>query len=268
MIDLAGKTALVTGASAGLGREIARVLGREVRRVVLVSRRRDRLDLLANELFAARAGLDVLVRDVDLLDRSATGAMLDGLATNGIDVDVLVNNAGFGDFDLFEEADWTKVERMLELNVVSAAFLLHRLLPPMIRRGFGAVLDVGSVAGAVPSPGMVAYAATKAFVNHVGEGLRAELAGTGVSHTTLCPGPVETEFQAVAGTGARPPMPRALYVDARVCAEEAVRAMKRGRPRVIPGSTVKAAMLSVEALPKAVVRPFLRRAASKLRRNR
>src|SRR5262249_24103418 len=143
--------------------------------------------------------LRVLVRDIDLIDRQATGAMLEGLDREGAAVDVLINNAGFGDYGLFEGSDWSKIERMLELNVVSLTFLLNRLIPPMTKRGFGAILNVGSVAGMVPSPGMGSYAATKAYVNHLSEGLRAELAGTGVSVTALCPGPVATEFQEVAG---------------------------------------------------------------------
>jgi short-subunit dehydrogenase len=265
MIALEGRTALVTGASAGIGREIAKVLAREVGTLVLVARRRDRLEELANELRAVRPELRVLVRAVDLIDRNATGEMLSALEREGIAIDVLVNNAGFGDYGLFDKREWPKFERMLELNVVSATFVLNRLIPSMVKRGFGAILNVGSAAGMFPSPGMGSYAATKAYLNHLSEGLRAELAGTGVSVTALCPGPVATEFQDVAGARARPPMPRAFHVDVALCAEESVRALKRGRARVIPGVAMKAAVLSVEAIPKAVVRPFLRRAAKRLR---
>jgi short-subunit dehydrogenase len=155
---------------------------------------------------------------------------------------------------------------MLELNVVGATFLLHRILPSMIERGFGAVLNVGSSAGMVAMPGTATYGASKGYLNHLSEALRAELAGTGVSITVLCPGPVPTEFQDVANTHARQPLPRALEVSAPDCAAEAVEALRRGHARVIPGLTMKAAVLSVEALPKAWVRPFLDRAGRRVRR--
>jgi short-subunit dehydrogenase len=265
VLDLAGKTALVTGASAGIGQELARVLAREVVTLVLVARRRDRLEALSDELRSAWPRLRVLVRDVDVSDRRATQAMLDELAAEGEVIDVLINNAGLGDYGLFEYAEWSKLERMLEVNVVGATFLLNRVVPSMVERGFGAILNVGSFAGIVPSPGMGVYSATKAYVNHLSACLSAELAGTGVSVTVLCPGPVETEFQAVAGTGARPPMPRSFYVDVTACAEEAVQALKRRKARLIPGAAVKVAALSIEALPKAVLRPVLARTAKRIR---
>ncbi len=252
--DLTGRTALVTGASAGIGREIARLLAREVARIVLLARRKDRLDELAAELRASRPDLRVLVSAVDLADRPATGAALDALEREGVDVDVLVNNAGFGDYGLFEKRGWTKTEQMIELNVVSATFLLHRLLPPMVGRGFGAILNVGSTAGMFPLPGFAAYAASKAYVNLLSEALHAEVSGTGVTVTVLCPGPVPTEFQEVAGSTGRNPMPKAFHIDAAQCAAEAVQALKAGEARCIPGAAVRAAMLSAEALPKGLQR--------------
>jgi hypothetical protein len=265
VVDLTGRSALVTGASAGIGREIARVLARKVGTLILVARREDRLTELAAELGAARSDLRVLVRAVDLLDRAATGAMLDGLDREGVAVDVLVNNAGFGDWGLFEKSGWTKTEQLLELNVVTATFLLHRLVPPMVGRGFGAILNVGSTAGMFPSPALAVYSASKAYVNLLSEALHAELTGTGVHVTALCPGPVPTEFQEVAGSGGRNPMPKAFHVDAAQCAEEAVAALEAGHARVIPGAAVRAAMLSVEALPKPVARQAAIRMARKAR---
>jgi hypothetical protein len=265
MFELQGKTALVTGASAGLGREMARLLGREVATLILVARRRERLDELSRELLQARPGLRVLVRAVDLLDRAALGTMLDDLERAGEAVDVLVNNAGFGDYGLLERRDWDKIERMLELNVVSATLLLHRLIPSMVARRSGAILNVGSVAGILPSPAMSTYAASKAYMNHLSEGLRAELAGTGVTVTVLCPGPVPTEFQEVAGSDVRPELPKAVYVDAVQAAEEAVEGLKQGKARVIPGLAPRAMAMTVDALPKALVRPVLARMGRKIR---
>jgi hypothetical protein len=265
MIELSDSSALVTGASAGIGREIARVLAREVKALVLVARRRDRLDELAKELTAARPSLTVHVRAVDLLNRDETAAVLDALDRDGIAIDVFVNNAGFGDFGLFEDEDWPKLERMLELNVVTATFLLRRLVTPMIARRRGAILNLGSLAGVVPSPMMGAYAATKAYVNHLSEGLAMELAPHGISVTVVCPGPVPTEFQEVAGTGHRPSLPAFMHVDAVQVAEEAVSAMRRGKARVFPGNAVAAMALALESMPKAAVRPFLRNMIGKMR---
>ena len=264
-VDLSGRTALVTGASAGIGREIARVLARKVGALVLVARREDRLVELGSELTAAHPSLRVLTRPVDLLDRAATGAMLDALEHDGVSVDVLVNNAGFGDWGLFEKSGWTKIEQLLQLNVVTATFLLHRLVPPMVGRGFGAILDVGSTAGMFPSPGLAVYSASKAYVNLLSEALYAELSGTGVHVTALCPGPVPTEFQEVAGSAGRNPMPKAFHIDAAQCAEEAVAAVEAGHARIIPGAAVRAAMVSVEALPKVVARQVAVRMGRKAR---
>jgi short-subunit dehydrogenase len=263
--ELAGRTALVTGASAGIGREIARALAREVGTLVLVARRRDRLDELAADLTASHGKLRVVVRAVDLLDRAATAAALDGLEREGVAVDVLVNNAGFGDYGLFEKSGWTKLEQLLELNVVTCTYLLHRLVPPMVGRGSGAILNVGSTAGMFPSPALAVYSASKAYVNLLSEALHAELVGTGVTVTVLCPGPVPTEFQEVAGTAGRNPMPKAFYIDAVQCAEEAVLGIKEGKARVIPGAAMRAAMLPVESLPKAVVRQIATQMGKKAR---
>jgi short-subunit dehydrogenase len=264
-VDLTGRTALVTGASAGIGREIARVLAREVGTLVLTARREDRLADLARELTTRHPKLRVIVRAVDLLDRAATAEMLDALEKEGVAVEVLVNNAGFGDYGLFERTGWTKTEQMIELNVVSATFLLHRLVPLMVGRGFGAILNVGSTAGMFPSPALGVYSATKAYVNLLSEALSAELHGTGVTVTVLCPGPVPTEFQEVAGTTGRNPMPKSFHIDAVQCAEEAVAALRAGEARCIPGAAVRAAMVSVESLPKVVVRKVARRMAKRAR---
>lgn len=268
MIDLRGKTALVTGASAGIGREISRVLARDVGTLILVARRRERLDELAAELKGQRANLRVLVEPVDLLDRTATGVLLDELEKRGEHIDVLVNNAGFGDYGLLHERGWSKIERMLELNVVSATFLLSRLVPPMVARRSGAVLNVGSIAGIVISPAMGAYSATKAYVNYLSEAMTAELVGTGVSMTVVCPGPITTEFQEVAGSDVRPPMPQAMHIDALKCAEEAVAAMVKGRARVIPGFVPKLVATVADAMPRALMRPVFANIVRKLRPSR
>jgi len=262
-IDFRGRTALVTGASAGIGREIARLLGPEVSCLILVARRRERLDELSAELTRDRRDLRVLIRALDLTDRASVAAMIDGLERDGIGVDVFINNAGFGDQGLFDKREWPKIESMLELNMVSATYLLHRLIPPMVARGFGAILNVGSIAGMVPSPAIAAYGATKAYLNHLSEALRAELAGTGVVVTALCPGPVATEFQEVAESEGKNPLPKFAWVDAETCAAKGLEGLKKERGRVIPGP-VKA-IAALEAMPKPLLRAVLSRMGRKAR---
>lgn len=291
ILDLTHRTALVTGASSGIGLAIARVLARELSgggaatgggTLVLVARRRDRLEALAKELEGAHPGLRVLVRDVDLTDRAAAGAMIDALENDGIAIDVLVNNAGFGDRGLLNERPWSKIEALLELNVVSATFLLHRVLPGMIARGSGGILNVGSVAGILSKPGSAVYGASKSYLNALSEALHAELAGTGVIVTGVLPGPVPTEFGAMAakpdtapvGEGATPPplppgalkLPNVLAVPVEQCAEEAVRALVHGRPRLVPGAVMKTTARVMESLPRPIARAVLARAARRMRR--
>jgi uncharacterized protein len=265
MLDLRGKTALVTGASSGIGREIARVLAPEVSTLILVARRKDRLDELAAELTSSQPALRVDVRPADLSTREATSALLDALEADGVAVDVFVNNAGLGDYGPFVERGWERMQETIEVNVTAATQLLQRLVPPMVERGFGAVLNVGSSAGSVPSPSLSVYAATKAYLNLLSEALSAELDGTGVHVTALCPGPVATEFQERSGSTKRPPLPRALYVDVKTVAEQAVLGLKKGRPRVVPGAPMHAAMLAAEVAPKVLLRPFLKRFAKRFR---
>jgi uncharacterized protein len=263
MLDFRGRTALVTGASAGIGREMARLLGEEVSTLLLVARRQGRLDELAAELTRGRSDLRVLTRAVDLTDRAATEEMRSGIEREGIGVDILINNAGFGVHGLFEQQDGSKIAQMLELNMVSATYLLHWMIPPMVKAGFGAILNVGSTAGMVPYPGMAAYGATKAYLHHLSESLRAELAGTGVVVTALCPGPVATEFQEVAGSGGKNPLPAFAWVDARTCAAAGLAALKKGKARVVPGPV--RVLWALEGVPKPVLRPILSRMGAKLR---
>jgi len=261
-LDFRGKTALVTGASAGLGREMARILARDVDTLVLTARRQDRLDELAAELRQFRSDLRVHVRAFDLNHRGTIGVMLDALEHDGVAVDILINNAGYGVYGLFEKSDWAKLEGMLELNMISATFLLHRLIPGMVKRGFGAILNVGSTAGMVEMPGFAGYGATKAYFNHLSEALRGELADTGVVVTALCPGPVETEFGVVAGAHKRDKLPALIHVEAVECAEQAIAALKKGRARVIPGVL---GALPLGGIPRVLTRPLFARLGKKLR---
>ena len=194
--DRYGEWALVTGASAGIGREFARALAREGMHVVLTARRADRLEALAAELEKAYS---VRTRSLPLdLEQPGGAEMLAG-AVADLEVGVLVNNAGFGSIGALVEQDPARVRAMLELNCVAPAVLTRLLLPAMLKRGRGAVIIVGSVAGMLPMPLHALYSATKAFDNFLGEALYEELRGSGVDVLALEPGSTETEFQQKAG---------------------------------------------------------------------
>jgi len=226
---------LVTGASSGIGMEIARQLAPRARVIALVARRRDRLDALAVELMAGRPGLHVIVRQVDLSDPGALMPLVDEVEASVGPIDVLVNNAGFGDFDLLERSDWGKLERMIVVNITALTALTWRLLPGMIARKRGGILFVSSGYGLTWTPGAAVYVGTKHFVTGFAESLRSELAGTGVVVTQVCPGPVSTEFETVAELPKGLKIPNLLQISATTCAAHAIRAFERGRALVIPG---------------------------------
>src|SRR6266480_8075622 len=188
-------SALITGASSGIGREFARQLAKRARSIVLLARRSERLADLRDELLNRNPNLDVNVRVVDLADKTQIELLIDSLAHDKIDVDLLINNAGLGDSGAFATGDAIRNEQMLLVNVVALTSLTRRLLPQMIAKRRGGILNVSSSAGFLPIPGNAVYAATKAYVTSFSEALRAELRGTGVSVCVLCPGPVHTEFQ-------------------------------------------------------------------------
>ena len=222
---------LVTGASSGIGREIARLAARDSRAVVLVARSRGRLEELAGELERAHPGLEAVPWTCDLADARERRALFSGLETRGLAVDHLVNAAGVGVTGRFDTID---ALGMIEVNVTAVVQLLHELLPAMVERGYGRVLNVASTAGFQPVPYFATYAATKAFVQNLSEALWREHAGTGVTVTCLCPGKTDTEF--FAGKGFH----RTLFASVpREEPEEVARAgyegMLAGRRLVVPG---------------------------------
>jgi short-subunit dehydrogenase len=193
-------TCLVTGASSGIGADIARSLVRRGHGVSLVARRAERLEELAQELRASH-GVRVEVLECDLADEAARGRMLGRLGELALNVEVLVNNAGFGTGGRFDELDAEREVEMVRLNAEAVVALCARFVPEMLRRGRGGVLNVASTAAFQPLPRQATYAATKAFVLSFTDSLHAELAGSGVAVTALCPGPVRTEFADTAGIG-------------------------------------------------------------------
>lgn len=257
MNTFADSVVLITGASSGLGAEFARQLAPQAKTLILVARRMERLERLREELI--RPGLTIRLYTVDLADAAATGRFLEELAGCGERVTLLINNAGLGDHGLFETADWPRVERMLNVNVVALTRLTRALLPDLIQAR-GAVLNVSSVASLLPLPRVGVYAATKAYVTSFSEALRAELRGTGVSVTALCPGPVTTEFSDVAHRpGSTEPSPSLaiLKVSARQVVATGLKAVLRDRARVIPGWFTALFMTIASRTPKFLQRLIL-----------
>src|SRR3954466_13144136 len=225
-------TALVTGASAGIGLELARILAREGHDLVLVARREATLKELADEL-KDRYGANSTVVAADLSDASAGERIEQALGERS--VDVLVNNAGFGGVGAFAERSHADDMRMVAVNVTALTDLCKRFLPGMVARGRGRILNVASTAAFQPGPFMAVYYATKAYVLSLSQALAEETRGTGVTVTCLCPGVTTTEFQQVAGVEDVPLTKGPLAMTPEAVAQAAYDGMRRGRLLVIPG---------------------------------
>ena len=231
-----GSTALVTGASSGIGVEIARSLARRGHNVTLVARREERLQRLASELRSDH-GVDVQVIACDVADGDSRARLFAELDRLGLTVEILVNNAGYGTGGRFHTLALERELAMVRLNSEAVVALCGTFVPAMVARGRGAVLNVASTIGFQPVVNEATYGATKAFALSFTEALHGELRGTGVTVTALCPGPVKTEFMDDPGVqeGAST-LPAAMWVDASVVGERGVRALERGRRTVVPGS--------------------------------
>lgn len=249
--------ALVTGASSGLGEEFARQLAPRVDKLVLVARRQDRLEHLADIIRNRHPHCAVAVFACDLTRSTERDSLVSELAERGWSPDLLVNNAGIGDYGEFITADWPRIEGMLDLNIAALTHLSHALAPEMARRGHGAILNLSSLAGELPIPDFAVYAATKAYVTSFSEALRIELREFGVTVTAICPGPVRTEFGAASRRskdGPGMPAHPAFYVDPQLVVELALRALDRGPAKVFPGWKIGACALVLGVLPMAVLR--------------
>jgi short-subunit dehydrogenase len=246
------KTALVTGASAGLGAELAWLFAKDAHDVAVVARRRDKLEALASEI-KTKHDVEIHIIAEDLGKPGAASRIVDELAKRGVQVEFLVNNAGFGGSGQFVERDLARELEMIQVNIVALVELTHLLLPAMIAKKSGRVLNIGSTAGFVPGPFMAVYYASKAFVNSFTEALAVELAGTGVSATVSCPGATATEFAHVAGNE-KSALFASKVMRARDVAEDAYRAMMRGEPLSVAGFANKLRVASLRMAPRGVVR--------------
>jgi short-subunit dehydrogenase len=248
----AKKTALVTGASSGLGLELAQLFAVDGHDVVLVARRKPELEALAARLVAER-GVAAHVIPADLADAAAPERLVAELGRRGLEIEFLVNNAGFGARGPFTTLDLRRQLDMVQVNIASLVHLTGLLVPGMIARKSGRILNLGSTAGFQPGPGMAVYYATKAFVNSFTEALAFELRGTGVTATLSCPGATETEFGAVANNG-KTKLFKAGAMKAAPVAAAAYRAMMAGKVSLVHGARNKLIIQSQRLAPRAAVR--------------
>jgi short-subunit dehydrogenase len=226
---------------------------------VLVARRADRLEALAAELGEAH-GIRAEAVSVDLIDPEAVAALPERIAALGLDVNILINNAGYGSAGQFVDLEGRSESDMVRLNCETVVALSHAYAPEMVKRESGAILIVASSAGIQPIPGQATYAASKAFALSFSEALHTELSHLGVAVTALCPGPIDTEFADRAGlTDAFASLPSFVRVSPAACAKTAIDGLARNRRMVVPGMAVKASVVSSRFTPHAILLPMLKR---------
>jgi short-subunit dehydrogenase len=250
-------TVLITGASAGLGEEFAMQLAGRANHLVLTARREDRLHAVAARIHRSEPGVKVTVIAADVSMDTERTRLMDALSAHGVVPDLLVNNAGLGDYGEFASAEWPRLEAMLRVNVEALTHLAHAVLPGMIARGGGAILNVSSLASLMPIPDFAVYAATKAYVTSFSEALRIELREHRIAVLALCPGPVHTEFGAVARrahSGKEMPGHAFFYVPKEQVVAEGLAALGRGEARLFPAWKTALAAAVISAVPMVLLR--------------
>jgi short-subunit dehydrogenase len=256
-----GSTILITGASSGIGADLARQLAERGYNVTLTARRKERLEELADELREAHD----IVADVETCDlgaAAARGRLISKLQGGEREVVGVCNNAGFGNLGNFLDHELEEELNVVKVNIEALHHLTGAFVPRMVQQGAGAVLNVASTAAFQPLPGFATYAASKAFVHSFSEALHTELSGTGVSVTSLCPGFTKTEFEQRAGAeDAAAKLPGFTWMESEDVAREAVEGMISGRRTVVPGVLNKAVSTSGRFVPRTVLLPLIKTVA-------
>jgi len=255
-------TALVTGATSGIGLELATLLARDGHDVVLVARTKERLDVVARGL-TEEFGVRATVLASDLARPEAPAEIFRELEARGIPVDVLINDAGFGTHGPFSAAPLERDLAMVQVNVAAPTALTRLALPGMLERRKGRILNVASTAAFQPGPLMAVYYATKAYLLSFSEALANELSGSGVTVTALCPGPTITEFQKSAGVEKTALFTGPLVMSAAAVARAGYRGMRRGQRLVIPGIANKALVQALRVSPRRLATAVIRRIQEK-----
>ena len=249
MSSLPFTSALVTGASSGIGEAMVEVLGEAGIPTVVVARRRDRLDELAERF----EHIEVL--DADLTEPDGLAAVVARVSDTALPIDLMVNNAGFGTSGEFHELDVDRLDREVQLNVAALTRLSHAALSAMIPRGRGYLLNVSSVASFQPAPKLAVYAATKAYVTSLTESLHEEVRGTGVHVTALCPGLTRTEFQSVSNTDSYAGQyPTFAWLESREVAQAGLDDVARGKALSVPGVLYKGMVTGSSIMPRSLAR--------------
>ncbi|HUF55884.1 MAG TPA: SDR family oxidoreductase [Thermohalobaculum sp.] len=243
---------LVTGASSGIGAALARIAAREGQRLILTARREEALERLAGAIRDAH-GAEIAVVPADLGQPDGPDRLWSQATAGGREVDFLVNNAGLGRWGRFAEDGWEQEQASIMVNVAATTRLAKLAVAPMAAAGRGRILQIASVAGVLPGPGMAVYNATKAYVVSFSESLAEEMRGSGVSVTCVCPGITETEFQETAGMTHLKAIERAPKQSAGDVAEHAFRAAMAGRRFAVPGAANKALVLAARSAPRGVL---------------
>jgi short-subunit dehydrogenase len=259
MTRTARPSALITGASAGIGKAFAQQLAIEGHDLVLTARRADRLEALALELREQR-GARVEVIAADLADPESPVRLFEAIRERGLTIDMLVNNAGYGLGAGYRTTTWQQNADFLQVMVTAVAHLTHLFVPGMVERGRGQIVHIASIAGLLHgAPGSTLYGAAKAFLVRFAESLSLELEGTGVTVTAVCPGYTRSEFHDVAGTRAQVSgAPRLAWMDAETVARQGVAAALRGQPVYVNGVFNRAVEAAMRYLPKAAARGIMR----------
>ncbi len=255
--DLTGCRALVTGASAGIGREFACQLAQHAGALVLIARRLDLLEELRAELTKKNPNLNIHCRAVDLSQPGDVDELIAWLGREGIAIDFLINNAGLGDRGTFATAEPRRRHEMLAVNIAALTMLTRAVLPAMIEKKRGAILNVSSSAGFLPIRKMAVYAASKSYVTSFSDAIRGEVRKQGIVVSALCPGPVDTEFSSVARRSIveQPyPSPSFMHVAVEDVVRAGLNAIEHNKALVVPGIVMKIAMLLVRLTPMAILR--------------
>lgn len=230
------RTALITGASSGIGKELAKIFARKKANLVLVARNEQKLKAVQEEILSeCKCSSDLHIIPADLSKNAEIEKVYGICQERNIHIDYLVNNAGFGMGGLFVEKDWETYSRMIKLNILGLTHLCHLFLPGMLEAGFGRIMNVSSLAGFLPGPNMAVYFASKAYVLHFTEALNMELKGSKVTVTALCPGPTDTAFQDVAEMTDSKLFKQTNLYTAQEVAEFGFNAMMNGWRVAIPG---------------------------------
>ena len=265
-MNLRDCTAVITGASSGLGAEFARQLAPQAKVLVLLARREAELTALAEELQRGHPALRIVTVPCDLSDADRRKQLPGHLASLGLRVNVLINNAGVGDYGAFGDGVWSRIAPMLEVNVTALTHLTHLFLPDLKTHAPSGILNVGSLAGELPIPDFAVSAAGKTYVSRFSEALRLELRAQRIAVCVLCPGPVKTGFGTVAErTGEQTPKMSAAYQTKERVVHLGLQALEKNRARVFPGCIVRATSLLVNLLPMPLLRLIMGRRPRKAR---